>query len=166
MEKLIATAALRLRMVAISFVFLAVHSQAMAMDPQRLVLLQDGEISASLQFEDIEDLPQVTFETGTVWTDGKVKFSGVSLRKLLEHHKLEGSVVRLKALNDYAVDIPTDEIEEVYPIIAIRLNDSPMRIRDKGPYWLVYPYDNASRYQNETIYARSIWQLVELEVLR
>jgi hypothetical protein len=36
-------------------------------------------------------------------------------------------------------------------------------VRDKGPLWLVYPYDSVSAYQTEVIYARSIWQVKQME---
>jgi hypothetical protein len=38
-----------------------------------------------------------------------------------------------------------------------------MSIREKGPLWLVYPYDLNKAYQSETIYSRSIWQLVRID---
>ena len=41
-----------------------------------------------------------------------------------------------------------------------------MTLRDKGPLWLVYPYDADTAYQSEVIYARSVWQLDRIEVLR
>jgi hypothetical protein len=40
-----------------------------------------------------------------------------------------------------------------------------MSVRDKGPLWVIYPYDAVPEYKSERIYARSIWQLVSIEVL-
>jgi hypothetical protein len=39
-----------------------------------------------------------------------------------------------------------------------------MSVRDKGPLWLVYPYDSAAKYQSEVVFSRSIWQLNRLEI--
>jgi hypothetical protein len=50
-------------------------------------------------------------------------------------------------------------------MIAFRMNGAPMSVRDKGPLWIVYPYDSDPRFQTEIIYSRSIWQLDRLEVL-
>jgi hypothetical protein len=36
-------------------------------------------------------------------------------------------------------------------------------VRDKGPLWVVYPYDSKPDYQSELIYVRSIWQLAQME---
>jgi hypothetical protein len=38
-----------------------------------------------------------------------------------------------------------------------------MSMRNKGPLWLVYPYDSNVALQTEAVYARSIWQLVRIE---
>ena len=40
-----------------------------------------------------------------------------------------------------------------------------MSIRDKGPLWVVYPYDSSADYRTEVIYSRSIWQLDRIEVV-
>ena len=40
-----------------------------------------------------------------------------------------------------------------------------MTVRDKGPFWIIYPFDSNPDYQSEVIYSRSIWQLNRLEVL-
>jgi hypothetical protein len=39
-----------------------------------------------------------------------------------------------------------------------------MTVRDKGPLWIVYPYDAKPEYRQELIYSRSIWQLDHIEV--
>ena len=36
------------------------------------------------------------------------------------------------ALNDYAVEMPIDEIGETYPVVATRMNGETMGVRDKG----------------------------------
>ncbi|MEC8574513.1 MAG: oxidoreductase, partial [Pseudomonadota bacterium] len=41
-----------------------------------------------------------------------------------------------------------------------------MSLRDKGPLWIVYPFDSDPAYQTEAIYSRSIWQLEEITVTK
>lgn len=125
----------------------------------------DGSEMA-LSLSDLDALPQSEFETTTIWTDDTVTFSGVSLSKLLEGINLDGATVRMVALNDYSVEMPASEIGEDYPIVATRMDGALMAIRDKGPYWVVYPYDTDAKFQTETVYARSIWQLKELYVMK
>jgi hypothetical protein len=113
----------------------------------------------------LDTLEQIEFTTTTIWTDENIVFSGVPLRALLTHLDLDGETIELVALNDYAVSMPIDAIEDNVPIIATRMNGETMSVRDKGPYWIVYPYDSNPVYQTETVYARSIWQLNRLNVV-
>lgn len=128
------------------------------------VTLADGE-QHELELSDMDQMEQIEFSTGTIWTDEKNSFSGVSLRALLEKLGANGTRLRLVALNDYSIEMPIVELEEKAPIIATRMNNETMTIRDKGPYWVVYPYDASPKYRTETHYARSVWQLRRLEVL-
>jgi hypothetical protein len=39
-----------------------------------------------------------------------------------------------------------------------------MPVRDKGPLFIVYPYDSDTRLQSQTYYSRSAWQVCKLLV--
>ena len=138
-----------------------------ALDMLALQITGASSSAEPLEFsiEALDALEQVSFTTTTIWTDGDVEFSGVSLKALLQMLKLEGSEVELVALNDYAVSMPLNELEDTAPIVATRVNGQPLSVRDKGPYWIVYPYDSAAKYRTETVYSRSIWQLNRLNVI-
>lgn len=119
----------------------------------------------TLELADLDGLPQNSFTTSTIWTDGAVTFSGVPLAVLLESIGASGTAVEMVALNDYKVTMPLSTLEETVPIVATRMNGELMSVRDKGPYWVVFPYDEDLRYQTETIYSFSIWQLNRLKVV-
>ena len=36
--------------------------------------------------------------------------------------------------------------------------------RDKGPLWIVFPYDSGAEYQTELVFGWSIWQLATLTI--
>jgi hypothetical protein len=108
-------------------------------------------------------LPRRVVETSTPWTDGVQVFSGVALGDLLDGVPPEATLI-LRAVNDYMVSIPVSGIEAEVPVVAYERNGALMSIRDKGPFWLIYPFDAETQYQTETIYSRSIWQLVEIRV--
>jgi len=44
------------------------------------------------------------------------------------------------------------------------MDGEPIGRREKGPYWLVFPYDSEAKYQSEDVYSQSIWQLVSIEL--
>jgi len=124
----------------------------------------NGPEGAALDIPALEAMDPVTFETTTIWTDGVQSFRGVPLATLLDRLEAEGAVIAASALNDYTVEIPLADAVEGGPIVAFEQNGKRLSVRDKGPLWIVYPYDAASQYQSEVIYARSIWQLARIEV--
>ena len=113
----------------------------------------------------LEAMEADEFETTTIWTEGPQTFKGVPLAALLDNLGVTEGTVKATAINDYAVEIPVEDAIEGGPIIAYRLNGDLMSVRDKGPLWVVYPYDSDDAYQTEVIYSRSIWQLDRIEIL-
>jgi hypothetical protein len=117
----------------------------------------------SLDADQFATLPQHRFTTSTTWTDGTPTFEGVLLKDLMAAVGATGTTVALTALNDYKITIPLSEIHDDGPLLAYLMDGKPMSLRDKGPIWLVYPYDANAEYRTEQTYARSIWQLNRIE---
>jgi hypothetical protein len=113
----------------------------------------------------LDALPQTSFTTTTIWTSEPQEFAGVLLADFLEAIGAKGTTLRMTAVNDYVIEVPVADAVPGGPILATRINGEVMSLRDKGPIWLVYPFDRNADYQSEVIYARSIWQLDRIEVL-
>jgi hypothetical protein len=109
-------------------------------------------------------LPVVTVKTETPWTQGMVTFEGVPLKALLDLAGATGSVIHAVALNDYAVDVPVSDAENPEVILAYRLNGEKMRVRDKGPLWLIYPLSGMPELQTPATHSKMIWQIKELSI--
>ena len=120
--------------------------------------------AAAFDLAALEGMETVVIETTTIWTEGMQTFEGVALVDLLAAIEAEGANLRAIALNDYAVDIPVSDAVEGGPIVAFLRNGETMSLRDKGPLWVIYPFDSSPEYQTEQIYSRSIWQLDRIEV--
>lgn len=114
----------------------------------------------------LEELGTRTLETTTIWTEGPQKFEGVTLAALLDFLCVTGGTIRASAINDYSIEIPFETISEEAPILAMRRNERNMTVRQKGPLWIIYPYDSHPDYRTEVVYSRSIWQLDRIEVIR
>lgn len=121
-----------------------------------------GALVKEFERADLAAMPQITFTTATIWTEGEIEFTGVSLRAILADSGITDGIVRAIALNDYAVEIPVAELDDDAPVIAHLMNGAPFSRREKGPLWIVYPYDSAPEYRSETTYGRSVWQLARL----
>ena len=151
----------------------SVQAKEVATPTGEVVLTISGNIAPTgpdetVQFdmEMLQALPSRSFETSTIWTEGETSFVGVPLSVLLEQVAAEGATIRATAINDYAVEIPMVSISAQDPIVAYEMDGAAMPRRQKGPLWIVYPYDSDTKYQTEVIYSRSIWQLDRLEIVK
>lgn len=151
----------------------AASAETLAQPSGEVILSISGEIAqtnsdATAEFDlaMLEALPSGTYETSTIWTEGTKTFVGVPLMALLEAVEADGTAVLASAINDYTVEIPIDSITADVPLIAYHMDGETMSRRQKGPLWIVYPFDSASEYRSEVVYSRSIWQLDRLKIVK
>lgn len=112
----------------------------------------------------LEALPQHSFVTATPWFKTPRKFSGPLLRDVLAAAGVKGTTLSAVAVDDYKVEIPAKDAQRFKLLLATRLDDQPMPLRDKGPLFIVYPYDDSADLRSERYYNRSAWQLRTLNV--
>lgn len=143
--------------------------ESQAADPVLTVSAPAGATTEAdiiaLSIDDIKAMPEIEILTSTIWTKGVHSFKGISLHALLEKASVTGSSLRATAANNYSVQIPISDVVENGPIVAYEMDGKALTIRDKGPLWIIYPYDHDPKYQTEAIYSRSIWQLVAIEIV-
>ena len=152
---------------------LSLSSAVLALDApkERPILQVSGKIaeknageSARFDMKMIEALPQHTFTTSTPWFDKPVKFTGPLLSDVLAAVKASGSTVSAVAINDYKISIPMSDVSKFKVIVARQIDDKPIPVREKGPLFVVYPFDSAAELRTSTYYERSIWQLKALDI--
>jgi hypothetical protein len=129
----------------------------------RVRMPNDGK-AAHFDMAMLERLPQVSFTTKTPWYAQARKFTGPLLRDVLARAGATGTTLRAVALNDYWVEIPFDDATRHDVIVARLLDDKPMAVRDKGPLFVVYPFDAQPELNSTVYYGRSAWQLRSIEV--
>lgn len=118
--------------------------------------------NAAFTMDRLAKLPQASFVTQTPWYNKPVKFTGPLLKDVLAAAGVRGHKITAVALNDYKVDIPFEDLNK-YPVMLARLADGkPMAVRDKGPLFIVYPYDDYRELRKDIYYGRSAWQLSKL----
>ena len=165
----------RRRLIALTMALpLAAHQEAQGLEaPDAAVVLTiTGKVrnanvrnTAAFDMAMLERLPQASFSTRTPWYAQARKFTGPLLRDVLAASGSQGTTIRATALNDYRVDIPYDDIQRIDVLLARLLDDKPMSVRDKGPLFIIYPFDLDSRLRNALYYSRCAWQLKGIEVL-
>jgi hypothetical protein len=112
----------------------------------------------------LERLPQTSFTTQTPWYAQARKFTGPLLREVLALAGAQGTTLRAHALNDYWVEIPADDAARYDVIVARLMDDKPMPVRDKGPLFVIYPFDAQPRLRQPLYFNRSAWQLRTIDV--
>ncbi|MBX6324005.1 MAG: molybdopterin-dependent oxidoreductase [Rhodospirillaceae bacterium] len=112
----------------------------------------------SFDLEALEKMPVATVDTTSPWTDGVTKFEGVSAKALLDAAGAKAGVFKATALDDYAVEIPREDLEKA--IIAYKMDGAPLD-EQFGPYWIIYDYD--AGFGDEPHQERSVYKLKALE---
>ncbi len=141
------------------------HADANVSDPLLEVELVEGEI-IGFTLEDLRALPMTGFETSTVWTEHVDKYTGVLLIDLLQHIGVGAEVgsVGVHAIDGYSAVIDFGLVSEQAPLLSFLRNGDPMSVRNQGPIWLIFPYDDDPRFRTESVYAMSVWQVQRLKV--
>ena len=113
----------------------------------------------------LERLPQASFVARTPWYPQARKFTGPLLRDVVAAAGGHGSQLRAVALNDYRVNLPLADAQRYDLLLARLLDDKPMAVRDKGPLFIIYPFDQHAELRNPVYYSRCAWQLKAIELL-
>jgi hypothetical protein len=128
--------------------------------------LATPNVGETAQF-DLAMLEKLAGRTGTMktpWTEGETQFSGPLVRSVLTAAGAKGNVLLVRAINDYFATVPAEDAIKHDTILATRANGKLMSVRDKGPLFLIYPFDLEPALYNEAYFSRSVWQIKEIEV--
>lgn len=171
MLTLLRAAALVVSSVSLGLVTTALSAAELGLPTGPIVLSVGGNIritnadgEAQFDLEMLEALGLTELRTTTPWTEGLQVFEGVAVERVLQAVGANGVVARAVALNDYVVDMELSVAKEAQALIAVKLNGDYMRVRDKGPLWIVFPWDQRPELDEEFVKALSVWQLNRLEI--
>jgi hypothetical protein len=128
------------------------------------ILNSNGDVIAEYDAAQLASMKNDTIKTTTPWTDSVDRYEGVSLQAVLNDAAAEGDSYTAIALNDYAVSISSDIIEEHDPIIATHMNGERLTLDNKGPYWVMFDFDSPAIKAIPEMRGLSIWALAEIEV--
>ena len=133
-----------------------------------VILTIDGDVAGGapidMTLEDIEALGAATVVTKTPWHETAVTFEGVPLAALLEKAGAKGTSLSVLALNNYRSEMPVSDLAEHGVILAYKQDGAYMPVSDKGPLFIVYPFDADPALNDEVYYARSAWQVRSITV--
>ncbi len=114
---------------------------------------------------ELKELAQTSYRTSTEWTDGSPEFSGPLARDVIASVGFgDATTAVMIAANDYAIEVPVDELMKYNVILATSVDGKRLSLRDKGPIWVMYPRDQHKELQDPMFNGRLIWQMVRIEL--
>lgn len=164
----------RLLAIPVALVWLAgaALAQALPQPAEPVILTVSGPLgqtnadgAARFDLAMLDSLPQRETRTTTPWHEGLQVFSGPRLSDLMAALGARGSELRVVALNDYAATMPWSDLETYPVILATRHNGRPMSVRQHGPLFVIYPFDEFPELRSEVYFTRSVWQIDRIEVM-
>jgi hypothetical protein len=148
-------------------------SAALALDAPKgtVVLKVTGAITqtnapgaAEFDMEMLSALQDHSTTAETPWTKGKSTFKGPLARAILAAVGAQGTIMKVTALNDYSSEVPIEDAEKYDVIFATTMDGKFMSVRDKGPLFVIYPFDTEPSLFTEVYFNRSVWQVASIEV--
>ena len=160
----LAAALVALGLVAASAQTLPSPAGTPILDVTGRIAVTNGDARARFDLAMLEAIGVSRISTSTAWTNGKQDFEGVLLKALLERVGAFGDRIEAIAINDYKVEIPVSDFARWPVILAWRQNGQLMRVRDKGPLWIIYPQDDFPALNNKESQSKWAWQVKEIRV--
>ena len=158
-------------MASIPLAGFADTDHALAAPDGPVILTVSGKIgctnvASEAQFDRamLETLPQHEFDTSTPWTEGISHYRGPLMRDLLAHLEAKSDEVHVAALNGYEAEIPVSDFEDYDVILALEKDQKAIPIREYGPLWVLYPFDQDDALLSEQIRFRAVWQVMHIDV--
>jgi len=148
-----------------------VSSDPLASPQARVLLTISGNIAqrndgveAVFDLAMLQQLPKHQLLTSTPWTEGIQRFEGVLLKDLLAKVTPEYKTIKVMAIDNFSAKISDREINDYPVMLAYLHNGQPMKIRHKGPLWVIYPLDQYPELKKTIYHDRMVWQLDRIEV--
>lgn len=100
--------------------------------------------------------------THTPWHTGCSHYRGPLLRDVLAAAGVQSDSIRVSALNGFEAEIPLSELQEYDVMLAMERDGEAMPVRDFGPLFVLYPFDDHPELLNETVRFRSVWHVFHI----
>lgn len=162
----------RLTCLALWACLFAGSAQAQLAPPKGpVVLTVSGNIThtnqgktAAFDMAMLDALTQRTTRTATPWHAGVVEFKGPLGKALMAAVGAKGDQLVIAAHNDYKSKMPMDDLNKHEVIFATRQQGQLMSLRNKGPLFVIYPFDEVPELKSEVYFNRSVWQIKSIAV--
>ncbi|MFP2768544.1 molybdopterin-binding protein [Oceanisphaera sp. KMM 10153] len=147
--------------------------QARATEPVVLTLFGDIQLDErqydrlDFTLSELQALPQADIITAHPWVTRPHHYRGVDLNRLMARLFGHRRVVTLylETLNGFSVAVDWSKLSPFGSIIAWQDDELVMSRRNKGPLWLMLPFDRVPEVQQADFLHFMAWQLRGIRVL-
>ncbi len=154
-----------------SFFILAMPALALDAPAGRVIVALSGQITdknvgETAVFDDkmLDALPVHELKTTSPWYQGQKTFRGPLFRDLLAKVGGKGNKLVITALNDYAATVPYEDVMKYDVVLARYVDGKKLSVRDKGPLFMIYPFDDKPEIKNDVFFSRAVWQIKAIRV--
>jgi len=120
---------------------------------------------AAFDLQLLESLDQIEVITHNPWFAGSNNYFGPLGRALIKAVGANSdSTMRVTSLNGFMTEIPVSDFLKYDVILALKKNGKYQSIRDRGPIFTIYPFDQHPQLSTEMHYNRSVWQVKSIEI--
>lgn len=154
------------------FAVTSVQAQVLSKPTGPVILIVTGNITntntdqKTAEFDRgmLMNLEVIEQKTMTPWSEGVDLYRGPLLRSVMSAVGAKTDELSVTALNDYSAKVPMKDGDDYDVILAMDMNGKAMRVRDKGPLFILYPFSSTPSLNNEVIHNRSVWQIKSINV--
>ncbi len=112
----------------------------------------------------LESLQQHEVITRNPWFADSNVYRGPLGRAIIKAVGAEdATIMRISSLNSFIADIPVSDFMDYDVILALQKNGQLQRIRDRGPLFVIYPFDQQTNLKTQMHYNRSVWQVKAID---
>ncbi len=122
----------------------------LAADEPSLTVAVPGLGERRLGLAELKRLGGTEMRTSTPFSEGVKVFSGITGAQFVKATGVSGRNVHAEAVNGYKVVIPWAVFATDTLLIACERDGKPMAVRDKRPFWIVFPFDAGPEFRTDT----------------
>lgn len=126
-------------------------------------LKDSGKEKVKITLKDLMSMPTASFITLTNFTPRDI-FLGVSFKDIVQKYKIQGTILRAFAWDDYSYTMTINELVINNAILAYQRNGENMDVESLGPFAIVFPRDQLPNLNKYEIDAKTVWQIKYLEI--
>ncbi len=126
---------------------------------------KDGKVLLELTESSLEKFKKDGFKATAPWYKQTHQFDGISFADVLTKAGVSAKeTLVVVAWDKYKIEMPASDVFETNVILATHIDGKRFELKDKGPFFIMYPMDDKPKYKDPTYFNRSVWQIKEIRV--